>query len=69
MDGNCEHFFGVAQVCIGVAGPLLVNGEHAQGEFYVPLATIDGTLIATYNRGMRLIRESGGVMRHDHGLW
>ena len=62
MDGNCEHFFGVAQVPIGVAGPLLVNGEHAQGEFYVPLATIEGTLIASYNRGMRLIRESGGVM-------
>jgi hydroxymethylglutaryl-CoA reductase (NADPH) len=62
MHGNCEHFFGVAQVPIGVAGPLLVNGEHAQGEFYVPLATIEGTLIASYNRGMRLIRESGGVM-------
>ncbi|RLQ22008.1 hydroxymethylglutaryl-CoA reductase [Seongchinamella sediminis] len=61
MDGNCEHLFGVAQVPIGVAGPLLVNGEHAQGEFYVPLATIEGTLIASYNRGMRVIRESGGV--------
>ena len=62
MQGNCEHFFGVAQVPIGVAGPLLVNGEHAQGEFYVPLATIEGTLVASYNRGMRLIRESGGVL-------
>lgn len=61
MDGNCEHLFGVAQVPIGVAGPLLVNGEHAQGEFYVPMATIEGTLIASYNRGMRVIRESGGV--------
>ena len=46
MDGNCEHLFGVAQVPIGVAGPLLVDGEHAKGEFYVPLATIEGTLIA-----------------------
>lgn len=61
MNGNCEHLFGVAQVPIGVAGPLLVNGEHAQGEFYVPMATIEGTLIASYNRGMRVIRESGGV--------
>ena len=53
--------FGVAQLPIGVAGPLVVNGEHAQGEFYVPMATIEGTLIASYNRGMRVIRESGGV--------
>ena len=40
--GNVEHFTGVAQVPIGVAGPLLVDGEHAQGEFYVPLATAGG---------------------------
>jgi hydroxymethylglutaryl-CoA reductase (NADPH) len=62
MEGNCEQIFGVAQLPIGLAGPLVVNGEHAQGEFYVPMATIEGTLIASYNRGMRVIRESGGVM-------
>jgi hydroxymethylglutaryl-CoA reductase (NADPH) len=61
VGGNVEHFIGVAQVPLGVAGPLLVNGEHAQGEFYVPLATAEGTLIASYNRGMRLIHEAGGV--------
>src|SRR5215218_9753411 len=60
-QGNVEHFTGVAQVPIGVAGPLLVNGEHAQGSFYVPLATAEGTLIASYNRGMKLLREAGGV--------
>ena len=59
--GNVEHFVGVAQVPIGIAGPLLVNGEHAQGEFYVPLATAEGTLVASYNRGMKLVREAGGV--------
>ena len=59
--GNTEHFLGVAQVPLGLAGPLLVNGEHAQGEFYVPLATAEGTLIASYNRGMRLLYEAGGV--------
>jgi hydroxymethylglutaryl-CoA reductase (NADPH) len=59
--GNAEHFLGVAQVPIGLAGPLLVNGEHAKGEFYVPLATAEGTLIASYNRGMRLLYEAGGV--------
>src|SRR4051795_8307573 len=59
--GNVEHFTGVAQVPLGVAGPLLVNGEHAQGEFYVPMATAEGTLVASYNRGMKLVREAGGV--------
>lgn len=62
MAGNIENLFGVAQVPIGLAGPLLVNGEHAQGEFYVPMATIEGTMLASYNRGMRVIRESGGVL-------
>src|SRR5215217_3618115 len=60
-QGNVEHFTGVAQVPIGVAGPLVVHGEHAQGEFYVPLATAEGTLLASYNRGMKLVREAGGV--------
>ena len=61
LTGNVEQFVGVAQVPIGVAGPLLVNGEYAQGEFYVPLATAEGTLVASYNRGMRLLYEAGGV--------
>jgi hydroxymethylglutaryl-CoA reductase (NADPH) len=59
--GNIENFMGVAQVPIGLAGPLLVNGEHAKGEFYIPMATAEGTLVASYNRGMRLLREAGGV--------
>src|ERR671932_1100270 len=61
VAGNVEQFLGVAQVPIGLAGPLLVDGEHAQGEFYVPLATAEGTLVASYNRGMRLLHEAGGV--------
>src|SRR3954471_17379237 len=61
LTGNIEQFVGVAQVPIGLAGPLLVDGEHAQGEFYVPMATAEGTLVASYNRGMRLLYEAGGV--------
>ena len=61
LTGNVEQFIGVAQVPIGLAGPLLVNGEHAKGEFYVPLATAEGTLVASYSRGMRLLHEAGGV--------
>lgn len=60
-NGNIENFIGAAQVPIGLAGPVLINGEHAQGEFYVPLATAEGTLVASYSRGMRLLREAGGV--------
>ena len=61
LPGNVEHFLGVAQVPIGLAGPLLVDGEHAQGEFWVPLATVEGTLVASYNRGMKLLEAVGGV--------
>lgn len=61
LPGNLEHFTGVAQVPIGIAGPLLVNGEHAKGEFFVPLATTEGTLVASYNRGMKLLHAAGGV--------
>ncbi|MDQ8036749.1 MAG: hydroxymethylglutaryl-CoA reductase [Pedobacter sp.] len=62
LPGNIESFAGVAQIPMGFAGPLLVNGEHAQGEFYVPMATSEGTLLASYNRGMRLTREAGGII-------
>ena len=61
LQGNCEHFVGVAQVPVGLAGPLLVNGEHAQGEFLIPLATTEGTLVASYNRGMQVLNLCGGV--------
>ncbi len=61
LAGNIENFLGVAQVPIGVAGPLHVRGEHAQGHFLIPLATTEGTLVASYNRGMRLLTENGGV--------
>lgn len=61
VNGNCEHFIGVAQVPIGVAGPIKINGEHAQGEFLVPLATAEGTLVASYNRGIKLLNMSGGA--------
>ena len=59
--GNVENFTGVAQVPIGFAGPLTINGEHAKGEFIVPLATAEGTLVASYNRGMKILNLSGGV--------
>ena len=59
--GNIEHFIGVAQVPMGLCGPILVHGEHAQGEFLVPLATSEGTLVASYNRGIKVLNLCGGV--------
>lgn len=60
LPGNIENFIGVVQMPLGVAGPITINGEYAQGDFYVPLATTEGTLVASYSRGMRVISESGG---------
>jgi hydroxymethylglutaryl-CoA reductase (NADPH) len=59
--GNCENFVGVAQVPLGLAGPLLIHGEHAQGEFLIPMATSEGTLVASHNRGMKVLNLCGGV--------
>ena len=61
IKGNIEHFVGAAQIPIGIAGPLQVNGEHAKGEFLIPMATTEGTLVASYNRGMKLLNMNGGV--------
>lgn len=62
LPGNIENFFGVAQVPLGLAGPLRIVGEHARGDFFIPMATTEGTLVASYNRGMRLLAECGGVV-------
>ncbi len=59
--GNIENFTGAVQIPLGFAGPLTINGEHAQGDFLIPLATTEGTLVASYNRGMKLLNLSGGV--------
>ncbi len=61
-QGNIENFSGIAQVPIGFAGPLHVDGEHARGDFVIPLATTEGTLVASYNRGMKVLNLAGGVM-------
>lgn len=61
LPGNIENFIGVAQVPLGIAGPLRINGEHASGDFLIPMATTEGTLVASYSRGMRAISECGGV--------
>ncbi len=59
--GNIENIIGFSQVPVGVMGPIAVNGSHARGEFFVPLSTTEGALVASYNRGARAITLSGGA--------
>jgi hydroxymethylglutaryl-CoA reductase (NADPH) len=57
---NIENFIGTVKVPVGIAGPLRVRGMHAQGDYYVPLATTEAALVASYSRGAQLITEAGG---------
>ncbi|HYU34213.1 MAG TPA: hydroxymethylglutaryl-CoA reductase (NADPH) [Thermoanaerobaculia bacterium] len=59
---HCENFIGVAQIPMGVVGPLRVRGKHADGDFWVPLATTEAALVASTNRGCSAIREAGGAV-------
>lgn len=58
---NVENPIGVVTLPLGIAGPLKVNGKIAQGDFYIPLATTEGALVASVNRGCTIITKSGGA--------
>lgn len=58
---NIENYIGTARIPIGLAGPVTVLGEQARGSFYIPMATTEGTLIASTTRGMKVINACGGV--------
>ncbi|MEO8277478.1 MAG: hydroxymethylglutaryl-CoA reductase [Thermoanaerobaculia bacterium] len=61
LRGNIENPIGAVQIPLGVAGPLVVHGEHANGTFYVPFATSEGALLASYERGMAVLAHAGGI--------
>jgi len=61
MRGNIENPVGTVQVPLGIAGPLLIHGTHAHGVFYVPLATTEGALVRSYERGMTTLTRAGGA--------
>ncbi|MHC1628313.1 MAG: hydroxymethylglutaryl-CoA reductase, partial [Candidatus Nezhaarchaeales archaeon] len=58
---NIENPIGVGQIPMGIAGPLRVKGDYANGDFYIPLCTTEGALVASVNRGCSAITESGGA--------
>jgi hydroxymethylglutaryl-CoA reductase (NADPH) len=58
---NIENMIGSTQIPLGLAGPVMINGENAKGSFYLPLATTEGALVASVNRGCSVINKSGGA--------
>jgi hydroxymethylglutaryl-CoA reductase (NADPH) len=59
--GNIENYIGVSKIPIGLVGPLKVKGLHTYGVFYVPMATTEGALVASYTRGSIVTYLSGGI--------
>lgn len=61
LQGNIENYIGMSMVPTGIVGPLHVVGSDAKGDFYIPLATSEGALVASYNRGAHASRLAGGI--------
>ncbi|WP_336360025.1 hydroxymethylglutaryl-CoA reductase (NADPH) [Haladaptatus sp. ZSTT2] len=59
-ESAIENMVGAIQVPLGVAGPVPINGGAAEGTYYLPLATTEGALLASVNRGLSAIRAAGG---------
>ena len=61
LAGSIEGFIGFAQVPLGVAGPVRIRGRHADGDVIVPLATTEGTLVASLQHAFNVINRCGGA--------
>ena len=61
---HAENFIGATQIPVGICGPLKVKGTwvSVEEDLHVPLATSEGALIASINRGCRALREAGGAV-------
>jgi len=57
--GKVENLVGFAQVPLGIAGPLRVDTSAGPREVYVPMATTEGAMVASYARGMKLLGAAG----------
>mmetsp|Transcript_6819 Transcript_6819/g.9949 ORF Transcript_6819/g.9949 Transcript_6819/m.9949 type:complete len:516 (+) Transcript_6819:271-1818(+) len=58
---NIENYIGTVKIPLGIAGPVRVNGHHANGDYYIPLATTEAALVASISRGISVINQSGGA--------
>lgn len=58
---NCENMIGITQIPLGVAGPLKIKSSLQKREVYIPLATTEGALVASVNRGSKAITQCGGA--------
>ncbi|MFM7625914.1 MAG: hydroxymethylglutaryl-CoA reductase, partial [Gammaproteobacteria bacterium] len=61
LAGSIEGFVGFAQLPLGIAGPVRIRGQHADGDFIVPLATSEGTLGASYQHAFNATNRAGGA--------
>lgn len=66
--GHCENMIGAVQIPVGIAGPLrlrldqdLPSGREQSRDFYIPLATTEGALVASVARGCKAITAAGGA--------
>jgi hydroxymethylglutaryl-CoA reductase (NADPH) len=59
--GKIENLVGFAQVPLGIAGPLHVDTSSGRRDVYVPMATTEGAMVASYSRGMKLLASGSGV--------
>jgi len=60
-SSNIENYIGTVKLPVGVVGPLRINGLNALGDYFVPLATTEAALVASYNRGAMIASKSGGI--------
>lgn len=59
---NIENLIGSVQIPLGVAGPLLTKNEKRKTRnYFIPLATTEGALVASVSRGCKAISEGGGA--------
>lgn len=61
LSGNIENYIGLSMMPTGVIGPLRIIGSSAKGDYFVPLSTTEGALVASYHRGAKACYLAGGA--------